>query len=281
MSRQYDRYERTTRRTAFAGPRRTGLGHWIPLALTVAVATVGLAAWIWSERQEDDEEEDDQDGTVRPGDGNQPVNYPPGSYSPGGYPAAYPPGAYVPPNYSTGSYGQPSGEYPPPPIYGVTREGDPGFYGATTQSNESSSYVARMSGALKRAPSPQQILEGATRTVSAGVGAVGAVVGNALSSIREEDRNAFRDHKTWSEEAEARVSGAPATTRSLSQRAAGSASNGKRKIVAVVISADADNDGLDDGGDYYTEHAVRTASSMERRSTNFLTVNPITSASQY
>ena len=267
MSRQYDRYERTTRRSALAGPRRSGLGHWIPFALTIAVATVGLAAWIWSERHEDDEEEDDPNKPPKPEANYPPGSYPPGDYPPSGYPPGsyppgnYPPGSYPPNNYPPGSFPPPPGSFPAPPVYGEVRQGE-SAYGTTAQPSEgSSSYVARMSGALKRAPSPQEIFDNAARKVSAGVGAVGAVVGSALSSIREEDKNAFKDHKTWSEEAELRKTGASngatsATSKTLSQRSPASASNVKRRTVAVVISADADGDGLDDGGDYHTEHAV-------------------------
>ncbi|KOS22398.1 hypothetical protein ESCO_001813 [Escovopsis weberi] len=36
---------------------RRGLwGHWVPLAVTVTVATVGLAAWAWSQRRDEQEE---------------------------------------------------------------------------------------------------------------------------------------------------------------------------------------------------------------------------------
>src|SRR5689334_22301582 len=47
----------TTRTSSSDGStnNRSALGYWIPLALTVTAATVGLAAWIWSER--DDREE--------------------------------------------------------------------------------------------------------------------------------------------------------------------------------------------------------------------------------
>lgn len=38
--------------------RRTVLGYWVPLAVTVGVATAGIAAWIWSERSDEDEEDD-------------------------------------------------------------------------------------------------------------------------------------------------------------------------------------------------------------------------------
>jgi hypothetical protein len=217
MSRQYDRYER--RSIPVPAPRRRGFGHWIPLVLTVTVATISLAAWIWSERHDDDEDYDGPDR--RP-----------------------PPQGTV-----------------PPPGYGDLRQGETGYGTTAPPPEESSSYMARMSGALKRTPSPQQFFDGASRTVVAGVAAAGAVVGNALSSIKEEDKNAYKDHKTWSEEAESRKAGAStgaaaSGTRTQTQRGPPPSSNGKRKTIAVVISADADGDGLDDGDDYHHEHAV-------------------------
>lgn len=203
-----------------SGRRNRGaVGPWVPLIMTVAVATIGFAAWVWSERDDDEEEYDDR---RRRRDEQQ----------------HYPPPA---PSYHT--------DVPPGQAgYGTTR-GVP--------AEESSGYVARMSGALKRTPSPQQFLEGATRTVSAGITSAGAVIGNALSSIREEDKNAYTDHKTWSEEAEARKVSAqqvlPQTAKSVAKA---SASSGKKLKVAVVVSADADLDGVDDGLDYSQTHAV-------------------------
>jgi len=221
MSRQYDRYERTTRRTAtVAGPRRSGLGHWVPLILTVTVATIGLAAWIWSERHDDDDEDDGPPPWPNPED-----------------------------DMRAG----------PPPVYGDLRQGETA-YGTTARPAEESSYVARMSGALKRTPSPQQFMEGASRTVQAGMAAAGAVVGSALSSIREEDKNAFKDHKTWSEEAESRKpgespKGTPQVISGPASQAQRGTGNGRRKTVAIVVSADTNHDGFDDIEDYHHEHA--------------------------
>jgi hypothetical protein len=221
MSRQYDRYERTSRRSIPVPAHRRGFGHWIPLVLTVTVATIGLAAWIWSERHEDEEE---YDGPDRP------------------------PGQGAQSNI-------------PPPGYGDLRSGETGYGTTAPPPEESSSYMARMSGALKRTPSPQQFFDGASRTVVAGVAAAGAVVGNALSSIKEEDKHAYKDHKTWSEEAELRKAGTStgataSGSKPQSQRAPAPPGSDKRKTIAVVISADADGDGLDDGDDYHHEHAV-------------------------
>jgi hypothetical protein len=227
MSSRYDRYERSARRQP-APARRNALSYWIPLVITVTVATVGIAAWIWSERNDDDEEDRpsgqgpavygrNQDGSIRSG----------------------------------------------PPSYADVRPGEVA-YGTTQQrTEESQSYLAQMSGALRRAPSPQQFMEGASRTVVAGVAAAGAVVGSALSSIREEDKNAYKDHRTWSEEAESRLPGvspgpAPGIgMRSTSEVAVSAAApkapvgNGRRRTVAVVVSADTNDDGMMDEDDTF------------------------------
>ena len=53
-----DRYDAARRRQA--RPGRSALGYWLPLVVTVTIATVGLAAWIWSERQQDDDHDNDR-----------------------------------------------------------------------------------------------------------------------------------------------------------------------------------------------------------------------------
>jgi hypothetical protein len=57
MSFSYDRYDRRPQ----PSPRRSTLGYWVPLIFTVTVATAGLAAWVWSERRDDEDDEDDAD----------------------------------------------------------------------------------------------------------------------------------------------------------------------------------------------------------------------------
>ncbi|KAF2466303.1 uncharacterized protein BDR25DRAFT_293701 [Lindgomyces ingoldianus] len=56
MSFSYDRYDRRQ-----SSNRRTTFGYWVPLVLTVTVATAGFAAWVWSERRDDDDSSDDAD----------------------------------------------------------------------------------------------------------------------------------------------------------------------------------------------------------------------------
>ena len=212
MSYSYDRVERTRRQTYGASTRRSTLGYWIPLALTVTVATVGIAAWIWSERKDGD----DDDSYDRKDDGRPPSGY-------GDAGSGQPP-------YQRGPEGR------GPPI-------------------EDQGMLARMSGAIRRTPSPQQIFDGASRRVVAGVTAAGAVVGGALSSIREEDKQDFEDHSRWSEEAESRTGEAASTSRARQGSQPG-AKPGKRKTVAIVLSADTDYHGHSADVSYHQEHAV-------------------------
>lgn len=232
MSYKYERYESQRRQGYGASGRRTAFGYWVPLAMTVTVATIGLAAWIWSERKDKDHVVEDYDR--RDGDGKPPPTYP--NAGPGGQPA-----------YVRDSSTQ-----------------------QTTQAEEES-IVSRVQGALRRTPSPQQILDGASRRVAAGVAAAGAVVGGALSSIREEDRRDFEDHSRWSEEAQGRVG--PAGSQGPTAMQTGLTSglpgvlapqipparpNDKRKTVAIVVSAENKNHGhsREEEMAYMQEHAV-------------------------
>lgn len=203
--------------------RRTALGYWVPLALTVGVAAAGVAAWIWSERIED--EEDD-------------ANDPRGD---DGFPAPGHGGDELPPGYD-------------------------GDYARSTATDihdtDDVSMVARMQGALRRTPSPQQILDGASKRMAAGMAAAGAFVGGALTSIREEDRGDFEDHSRWSEEVESRDRRdlpAPATptvsgTLPGPGVAAGTSSGTKKKkTVAIVVSSDTSRL---DPEEYTSDHAV-------------------------
>lgn len=222
-------YSHETRRRRPAGTgfsasgRRTALGYWVPLALTVTVATIGLAAWIWSERNDDDEN-DGGDGEYRGGE-------------------------HQAPEYETVPPGVPG------PEYARTTSTD-------IRDQDSAGMMARMQGALRRTPSPQQIFDGASRRVAAGVAAAGAMVGGALTSIREEGRGDFEDHSRWSEEVSARentvsqsTAAGPAMSGALPTRAVDASSSlaRRKKTVAIVVSSESS----DDSEDAVSEHAVR------------------------
>lgn len=199
--------------------RRGAFGYWVPLALTITVATVGIAAWIWSERQDDDEDEN--------------------------------------PDYGRNPDG--SARTAPPTYGSEIGPGEAGYGTASQAPEDNTGYMARMSDALRRTPSPQQFLDGASRTVAAGVAAAGAAVGNALSTIREEDRSAYRDHETWSEEAESRRTQQQGSALGGSANTALVQSSGQGKVVAVVVSANLDHNHDNELGDHH-ELAVSTSS---------------------
>ncbi|MCJ1308551.1 hypothetical protein MMC25_002204 [Agyrium rufum] len=195
-------YESQQRRNYGASSRRTAFGYWVPLVLTVTVATIGLATWVWKERKDNDDEDD---------------------------------------------YRRRKDEGRPPPGYGDLGPGQKSFVQGPPGSfpQEDESVVGRMQGALRRTPSPQQIFDGASRRVAAGVAAAGAMVGGALSSIREEDKRDYEDHSRWSEEAAARAGRAaygpagPSLSQSQAPMAATARNPGdKRKAVAIVVSAE-------------------------------------------
>jgi hypothetical protein len=205
-----DRYDRGSR------SRHGVWGHWVPLALTLTIATAGVAAWAWSQRKDASEENDDE-----PGLDYENADY--GDNPPYGSSRDYrPPGQAGPPPTQSGNDGyQPISDIP----------GDP----------SQSGWGARMSGALRRTPSPQQFLDSAGKTVAAGAAAAGAVVGKALASIREEDKQ-YNEGNPWSEEADAKK-----------DRSAPS-SGKRRKTVAIIVSADSQHSESDHDG--FQEHAV-------------------------
>ena len=101
--------------------------------------------------------------------------------------------------------------------------------------------MARMHNTLRRTPSPQQIFDGASKRVAAGVAAAGAFVGG-LTSIQEENRRDFEDHSRWSEEVESREQADAPTTMSGALPTRGVANappafDKKKKTVAIVVSS--------------------------------------------
>lgn len=200
--------------------RRRGLwSFWVPVVVTVTVATAGVAAWAWSQREDDEEEEPENEAGL---------------------------------DYENADYGD-------NPAYGASKDAENNplsrgvTYGITEPPAEvtgaSAGWGAQMSGALRRTPSPQQFLTDAGKRVATSIAGVGAAVGSALAAIREEDKNAYADHETWSEEAEARKERPPAPTQSQSRDV-----SKRRKTVAIVVSADTNISELQ--GDGIHEHAV-------------------------
>jgi hypothetical protein len=221
----YDRYD-TRRRPAKTG--HSVLGYWVPLFVTATLAVGGLAAWAWSAREDHETTSSSDDEDLSYGGETDPEH---------------------------------SGRRPRPSDSGVSEGVVRDDTGSTTGHRadgtgavgEDSTLMGRVQGVIRRTPSPQQIYEGASKKVVAGVAAAGAVVGGALSAIREEDKDDFRDHERWGEEA--------SVNRSIDavKKAAGSSSSGgRKKTVAIVVSAEEGDVPLEeeDNRGWKSEHAV-------------------------
>jgi hypothetical protein len=275
MSFSYDRYD-SRRRTAPA-TRRSVFGHWVPLVLTVTLATAGIAAWVWSAREDHEsstsQSSDDDDlsygeeaRTQREQDRD---------------------------NRKPPSYGGPEG---------VIRDDDQHRGEGGVSGAAEGGLVAEVGRGvrevMRRTPSPQQAYDSVKKYSAAGVAAAGAVVGGALSSIREEGserspsrvkpkrgEEVFSDHERWSEEAERRVDG-PEESRSgpstsVDTFAAVSSipklpTGSRRKTVAVVVSGETMLEHLrdEDEGKYHSEQAVCTPFLSFTRFTNRVRCSP-------
>lgn len=212
MSPPYDRYDR-------GSSRRSVWTHWVPLAVTLTVATAGLAAWAWSQRRDEEDDNHADHADHDPG-----LDYENADY---------------------GASGRDRGPDNPP------RRDDESYGVAPAPSEVSGAgWGARMSGALRRTPSPQQFFDSTGKTVAAGVAAAGAVMGKALASIREEDK-AYAENP-WSEEADAKKERSPP------------APGTRRRTVAVVVSADTPISEADDDGSHElavsgTDHVIQSS----------------------
>lgn len=188
----------------------------MPLVLTLTIATAGVAAWAWSQRKDAEEENDHEPD----------LDYENADYGDN------------PPYGSSRDYRPPPNQGGPPP----QQPGPDGYQAVTDGPGDPSQagWGARMSGALRRTPSPQQFFDSAGKTVAGGVAAAGAVMGKALASIREEDKQ-YGDRNPWSEEADAKKD------RSVP------ASGKRRKTVALIVSADSKSTDFPEDG--FQEHA--------------------------
>ena len=225
---------------------KSTLGYWVPLGLTIVAATLTLAAWVWSEQRETEDGYDDESGSSRARDEDT--------------------------DRVAQGQGYSDSQFPDE----ETARGPEG---------SSAGVMARMSDAIRRTPSPQQILDQASRKVATSIAAAGAAVGGALSSIREE-RDDFGDHSRWSEEPGAKVregdaqlghlASKPASSAELPSQGVGgdaadmgrlgthrapmpqrtAAAPRKRKSVAVVVACSAGGE-LPRDPSYQEEDAVR------------------------
>lgn len=204
----------------------------MPLAVTLTVATVGVTAWVWSQRKDEDEEAErglDYGDQELPRDNQAYGSRDAGTRDVGTRDVG-----------SRDLKGPGKPDQPEEQSHGLA-PADDDVAGA--------GWGARMSGALRRTPSPQQFFDSTGKTVAAGVAAAGAVMGKALASIREEDK--YGDNNPWSEEADAKQEKERAPNAASSSAVGGK----RRKTVAIVLSADSQTT-LEEMETFH-EHAVR------------------------
>ncbi|KZM24700.1 uncharacterized protein EKO05_0007115 [Ascochyta rabiei] len=267
MSFNYDRYERRPP----AARSRSTFGYWVPLVLTVTVATAGLAAWVWSERGDDEDESsedddlsygDEADGKTRRGSNRNNSN-----------------------NNSNNNRNSNNRNSNNTTTTHAPLERD--HSGLSQGVVPHDDLMARVQGVIRRTPSPQQVFDTVSKKTAAGWAAAGA----ALASIREEDKDDYGDHNRWSEEAAIRRSldahsaqsasavdeqarafaasvrgggggagggGAAAAAAAAPPAAPPAAAAGKRKTVVLVVSAESLMDAHDDDTDaaYRSENAT-------------------------
>ena len=186
MSYSYTATER--KRTTTSGgygyaSNRSAFGYWVPLVITVTAATIGLAAWVWGERKDDEEYSSEDEQVYQTQSQSQSQGYtsmsgalPPGPPPPGGFQGGPPPpgGFQGPPGgmqdsmlpgpQQPGGFGPPpmGGGFQGPPPLGGFQGGPPppGFRGTeeewratarsttTTDQQQETGIVARISSAL-------------------------------------------------------------------------------------------------------------------------------------
>lgn len=242
----YERYDRRSSRT-----NRGLFTYWLPVATVVTIAAGGLAAWIWSARSDYDSADEDADlsyGEER----MERREFDPSGGPPGSFPGA------------AGSESYRSEERGTTTMYGQDQSIGGYVQGAARS----------ISGVVRRTPSPQQWYDTASKRVVAGVAAAGAMVGGALSAIREEGSQDYEDHDRWTEETQHPERRNVTATSADSQQAVDTHTEtdnrsiregpngkqyGKRRTVAVVVSAEStlDHGSEDQSKGYATEQAVR------------------------
>lgn len=230
--------------------RRNGaLGTWVPLVVTAAVATVSVAAWIWSQRK-DRSEEHETNSTL------QDLDYENADYGDNPPYGASGQGRLKPPAHSPNAQAQAEGGW------GLRRTPSPADF---------------FNGAKR------QVAAGVTAAGAAVGTALSAI--REEDSLRSE----FADDETWSDpDTKKQVENAttsrnespvvqpttitaPVTAPAVTTTAA-SNKNQRRKKVAIIVSAD---NHVEAGDEEYHEHAVSPR--LNRTIVQLLTTIPLQS----
>ena len=198
----------------------------MPLVFTVTVATAGLAAWVWSERRDDEDESSEDDNL---------------------------------------SYGEESDRKTPRGTNGgnapLNRDNTGLSQGVVPQDD----LMSRVQGVIRRTPSPQQVFDTVSKKTAAGWAAAGAALASIREEDKDDaygDHNRWSEEAAIRRNVEAQSAQSStavdeqARAFAASVRSGGNA-GGKRKTVVLVVSAESLMDSHDDDGSYRSENAVR------------------------
>jgi hypothetical protein len=220
MSFNYDRYDRRQNNSG----RRNTLGYWVPLTLTVVVATAGLAAWVWSAREDHEDVSSDDDLSYGE-DSSREKAHGKASGGPGGSRDAM--------------------------TTGVVRE-------------DEQDILSRAQGIIRRTPSPQQLFDTVSKKTAAGWAAAGAALASIREEDKDDygDHNRWSEEAAIRRNVEAQSSQSAAAvdtqTRSFAASVKNPPAGGKRRTVVLVVSAESLMDHHDDDSSYRSEDAVST-----------------------
>lgn len=198
----------------------------MPLVLTVTVATAGLAAWVWSERRDDEDESSDDDHL---------------SYGEEGHGKT---------RRSTSTSNAP-----------LARDSTGLSHGLVPQDD----LMSRVQGVIRRTPSPQQVFDTVSKKTAAGWAAAGAALASIREEDKDDaygDHSRWSEEAAIRRNVEAQSAQSSSAVNEQARAFAASVRSGanpagKRKTVVLVVSAESLMDSHDDDGSYRSENAVR------------------------
>jgi hypothetical protein len=200
----------------------------VPLVLTVTVATAGLAAWVWSERRDDEDESSEDDNLSYGEEADRKTT-------------AHSNSRHAPLDRDNTGLSQ-----------GVVPQDD---------------LMARVQGVIRRTPSPQQVFDTVSKKTAAGWAAAGAALASIREEDKDDygDHTRWSEEAAIRRSVEAQATQSSSAVDEQTRAFAASVrsgptnanTNNKRKTVVLVVSAESLMDAHDDGGSYRSENAVR------------------------